>query len=172
MPGTPGKTKILNQSKNNFMKQFVKKAAVVMACVFALPAMYSFAAPSYKVAGNGNKEIKASFAHDFEHAVLMSTEAHDNFTKVVFKLNEQVMTAFYSNSGELLAVTRNIVSSQLPVSLMMSFRKHYADYWITDLFEMSQDAQSNYYLTLENVDARVTLRSNGDSWEVYSNVKK
>jgi len=37
---------------------------------------------------------------------------------------------------------------------------------------MSQDAQSNYYLSLENADTKLTLRSNGDSWEVYSTVRK
>jgi len=37
-----------------------------------------------------------------------------------------------------MAVTRNIVSSQLPVSLLMNFKKHYSEFWITDLFEMSQ----------------------------------
>ena len=152
------------------MKQFAKKAAVVMACVFTLTAAYSFATTT--PSGNGNKEIKATFKHDFASAELMSTEAHDNFTKVIFKLNGQVMTAFYSNSGDLLAVTRNIVSSQLPVNLLMNFKKHYSDYWITDLFEMSQDSESSYYLTLENSNSKITLRSNGDRWEVYADVRK
>ena len=154
------------------MKQSILKAAFVLATVFTLPAMNSFAAAKSPIVDGGNKEIKASFAHDFQNAELVSTETRDNYTKVVFKLNQQVMTAFYSTSGELLAVTRNIVSSQLPVSLLMSFKKHYGEFWITDLFEMSQDAQSSYYLTLENSDTRMTLHSNGDSWEVYSNVKK
>lgn len=155
------------------MKQLVKKAALVLAYVITLPAMNSFAAPS-TIAGNdnGNKEIRASFAHDFQSAELVSTEARENYTKVVFRLNQQVMTAFYSNGGELLAVTRNIVSSQLPVSLLMNFKKHYSEYWITDLFEMTQDQESSYYLTLENSNTRMTLRSNGDGWEVYSSVKK
>ena len=145
------------------MKQMIKiAAAVVMACVFTLGVK----------ANDGTKEIKASFKHDFENAQLMSTEEHDNFTKVVFTLNDQVMTAFYAANGELLAVTRNIISSQLPVSLLVSFKKHYSDYWITDLFEMSRDSQSNYYLSLENADTKMTLRSNGDSWEVYSTVRK
>ncbi|HEY4334479.1 MAG TPA: hypothetical protein VGM89_01240 [Puia sp.] len=154
------------------MKQLVKKAALVLACVITLPAMNSFAAPATSLNEGGNKEIKATFAHDFQNAELVSTENKETYTKVVFKLNQQVMTAFYSNNGELLAVTRNIVSSQLPVSLLMSFKKHYGEYWISDLFEMSQDQQSSYYLTLENSDTRMTLRSNGDNWEVYSNVKK
>jgi hypothetical protein len=153
------------------MKQFVKKAAVVMACVFTLSATYSFAAGT-PATDKGNKEIKTSFKQDFAGAQLMSTEAHNEFTKVTFKLNEQVMTAFYATNGELLAVTRNIVSSQLPVNLLMNFKKHFDGYWVSDLFEMSKDSQSNYYLTLENADSRLTLRSNGDSWDVYSNVKK
>src|SRR5579871_24919 len=119
------------------MKQFVKKAAVVLAAVFTLSTTYSFAATT----GNddNDKEVKAYFRHDFQNAQLMSTEVRDQYSKVIFQMNGQVMNAFYSNSGELMAVTRNIVSSQLPVNLLVSFRKHYGEYWITDLFEMSQD---------------------------------
>jgi hypothetical protein len=164
------KTKTHNHFKNNFMKQSILNAALVLACVITLPAMNSFAAGP--VNGGGNKEIRASFAHDFQSAQLVSTEDRDTYTKVVFKLNQQVMTAFYSHNGDLMAVTRNLVSSQLPVSLLMSFKKHYSEYWITDLFEMSQDQQSSYYLTMENSDSRITLRSDGDEWEVYSTIKK
>ena len=155
------------------MKQLFKKAALVMAIAFALPVSYSFAAEPFTVAHGGNKEIKAVFARDFASATLMSTEAHDQYTKVEFRLNGQVMTAFYSPAGDLLAVSRNIVSSQLPMNLLMSFKKHYGDsYWVTDLFELNQDTQSSYYLTLESPDSRLTLRSNGDHWEVYSNQRK
>ena len=150
------------------MKQFVTKAAVTLACLLTLGTTYSFAA------GNGdNKEIKNAFRHDFESAQLMSTEAHDNFTKVEFSMNGQIMTAFYSTGGELLAVTRNLTTKQLPVSLLMSFKKHYDGYWVTDLFEMSQNEQSSYYLTLENADSKMTLRSSdGDNWVVFSSVRK
>jgi hypothetical protein len=134
-----------------------------------LTASYSFAAGAPSENG---KEIKAIFRHDFENAQLISTEVHEGFTKVQFRMNEQMMTAFYSNSGDLIAVTRNILSSQLPVTLLMNFKKHYDGYWITDLFEMSQDAASTYYMTLENSDSKITLRSNGDSWEIYSDFRK
>jgi hypothetical protein len=152
------------------MKQFIKTAAVVLASVFTLSTTSSFAATN---PGNDDgKEVKVSFQHDFQNAQLMSTEVKDNFTKVTFTLNDQVMTAFYATDGSLLGVTRNIVSSQLPVGLLMNFKKHYSGYWITDLFELSKDSESNYYLSLENADTKITLRSDGDTWEVYSNVKK
>jgi hypothetical protein len=82
------------------------------------------------------------------------------------------MSAFYSTNGELLAVTRNIVSSQLPVNLLISLKKYYSTSWITDLFEFNGDNQDCYYITLENADTKTTLRSNGDSWEIYSTTKK
>jgi len=160
--------------ENNFMKRFITKTAFALACVLTLSSA-SFASPASSASaanGDGNKEIKASFARDFQSAEPVSTEVRDSYTKVVFKLNQQVMTAFYSNNGELMAVTRNIVSSQLPVSLLMNLKKRYSEYWITDLFEMSQDQESSYYVTVENSDSRTTMRSNGDSWELYSNVKK
>jgi len=149
------------------MNLFVKKAAVMMACVLTLGTSHSFAAGN-----DDNKEIKNAFRHDFENAQLISTEASDRFTKVAFSLNGQIMTAFYSTGGHLLAVTRNLTTAQLPVSLLMNYKKHHDGYWVSDLFEISQDEQSSYYLTLENADTRMTLRSTGDNWEVYSTVQK
>ena len=142
----------------------MKKVTVLVAFALALCTSYSFAAP---VDG-----IDASFRHDFQKAQLLSSEDYKTFTKFTFKMNEQVMFAFYSPNGELLAVTRNIPSSQLPVSLLMNLKKHLDSSWITDLFEFNSDAQNCYYVAVENADSKVTLRSNGNEWEVYSTVKK
>ena len=92
--------------------------------------------------------------------------------KFTFKMNDQVLFAFYSGTGELLAVTRNIPSSQLPVRLLLNLKKQMNNGWITELFEISSDAQHCYYVSLENADIKVTLRSNGDGWDVYSTTRK
>jgi len=117
-------------------------------------------------------EINASFKKNFRNAQLMSTETHEAFTRLTFKMNNTIMFAFYNNSGELLAVTRNIVSSQLPMNLLLSLKNDYNTYWITELFEFTGDGSSCYYVSLENADVKVTLRSNGEYWEVYSSSKK
>jgi hypothetical protein len=97
----------------------------------------------------------------------MQKEAGKNFTKFTFKLNDVVLSAFYNENGQLLAITRNIQSNQLPLQLLMQVKKDYGNYWISDLFEYSGDGSSNYYITLETADSRVILRSNGTEWEVY-----
>jgi hypothetical protein len=129
-------------------------------------------ATTFSFANTNNEEIRTSFRQDFKNAQLMSTEENTNFTKFTFTTNGVIMSAFYSTGGELLAVTRNIVSSQLPINLLTSLKKHYSDTWITDLFEFSRDSQNTYYITLENADTKTTLRSNGNNWEVYSTTKK
>jgi len=146
----------------------MKRLTVLAALLLTLCTTYSFATP----ANDGGIAIRASFSHDFQNAQIVSTQDYNSFTKVTFKLNDVVMFAFYSTSGELLAVTRNIVSSQLPVNLLASLKKHYGDNWITDLFEISGNEQNCYYISLENANAKTTLRSNGNEWEVYSTSKK
>jgi len=129
-------------------------------------------ATTFSFANTTNGETKTSFRQDFKNAQLMSTEETNNFTKLTFTTSGVIMSAFYSTSGELLAVTRNIVSTQLPLNLLTSLKKHYSASWITDLFEFNGDNQDCYYITLENADTKTTLRSNGDNWELYSTTKK
>jgi|SRR6187402_2928407 len=120
-----------------------------------------------------NGEIRTAFSKSFHNAQVLSAEKHEAFTKLTFKMNDAVMFAFYSNTGELLAVTRNIVSTQLPMNLLLSLKEEYKGYWITDLFEFNgNDSGTNYYATLENADVKITLRSNGDSWEIYTSAQK
>jgi hypothetical protein len=58
------------------------------------------------------------------------------------------------------------------MELLLSLKNDYSAYWITELFEFTGDDTNCYYVSLESADAKVTLRSNGDYWEVYTTVKK
>ena len=141
---------------------------LIAALVLVLSTTYSFATP----VNRSNDAISASFRHDFGNAQLISTEDYKDFTKFTFMLNSQVLFAFYSANGELLAVTRNLTSSQLPVRLLLNLKNKMGNSWITELFEINCESQHCYYVSMENADVKVTLRSNGDSWDVYSTVKK
>ena len=146
----------------------MKRSTFFFALLLTLCTSYSFATPT----DNLNWAIKTSFQHDFKNAQIMNTEVKESFTKLTFKTNNVIMTAFYSEKGELMAVTRNIVSTQLPLNLLISLKNHYDGYWISDLFEFKDDSQTSYYVTLENSDTKTTLRSNSDGWEVYTSTKK
>src|SRR5215207_3211974 len=80
-----------------------------------------------------NQKAVSSFKKDFTNAQDVKWETNKEFVKATFKLNEQVMFAYYSPTGDLMAVTRNIVSGQLPISLLSNLKKSYNAYWITDV---------------------------------------
>ncbi len=120
-----------------------------------------------------NNQIATSFSKDFTSATNISWSVEKNFTKATFTLNNQVMFAFYSEEGNLIATARNILSQQLPINLLKSVRKDYGNYWISDLFEIDKDGQTSYYVTLENGDETLILKSNGfGEWSTYKRAKK
>jgi hypothetical protein len=120
-----------------------------------------------------NQRAVTSFKKDFSTAQDVKWENNKDFVKATFKQNDQVMFAYYSQTGDLMAVTRNIVSSQLPISLLSNLKKNYGTYWISDLFEISSSTDASYYVTLQNGEQSLVLKSNGISgWETYKKDKR
>jgi len=66
-------------------------------------------------------------------------------------------------------IMRNILSNQLPVTLLGDIKKDYKDYWITALSEEGQGRRQDYFITLENADQIVQLRSsNSKKWVIMN----
>jgi hypothetical protein len=70
-------------------------------------------------------------------------------------------------------VVRNIVSTELPVALLTGIKADYKDYWITACHVDSKKSRAEYFITVENADQTVQLKSSGkSSWEVVSTTVK
>jgi hypothetical protein len=122
---------------------------------------------------NVNEQVISAFKKDFATAQDVSWEKSKEISKATFKLNDQVMFAYYAEGGNLLAVIRNIVSTQLPINLLSDLKKNYSGYWISDLFEMASDDATSYYVTVENGDQSIVLKSSGlNAWETFKKEKK
>jgi hypothetical protein len=156
---------IQNQVKNSIMKN------KILIGVFVLLTSISSAFANGKE--EVNERIIKSFEKEFAGAQHVEWTTTKDFVKVTFTLNEQVVYAFYEQNGNLLGVTRNIVSSQLPINLLTDLKKNHSAYWITDLFEMASNNENMYYVTLENGDQKLILKSSGTTgWEVYRKERK
>jgi hypothetical protein len=147
----------------------MKKVLLSIATVLMM-GVSAFAANNDE--GVANQLAVRSFKKDFATAKNIVWEQKDAFTKATFSLNGQVLFAYYNNNGDLQAVIRNITSDQLPINLLASLKNEYNDCWITDLFEMSSDDQTAYYVTLETSEKKIVLKSTGSAWEVYTKEKK
>lgn len=144
----------------------MKKIIVTLA--IALSSLASFAGEE-----NVSSSVLSSFSKEFADAKEVQWTNGTDFYKAEFVYNGQHVAAFYSKDGDLLGLTRYISSLDLPISLQSGLRKDYSEYWITDLFEVSNTDGTHYFITLEKADSKITLRSsNGGKWKVYKKTAK
>ena len=147
----------------------MKKSILTWALILMVGVSTSFAHGKEGV----SEKIMNSFKKEFTEAKDVQWESTKDFAKATFTMTGQVMFAYYNNDGNLLAVTRNIVAAQLPISLLNEVKKSYSDFWISDLFEMSSENNTTYYITLENGDQKVVLKSDDSrNWETFKKEKK
>jgi hypothetical protein len=155
----------IRKAKNSIMKNKI----LIGVFIFITGISSAFANDKEEV----DSKIIRSFQKEFAGAQNAQWVTTKDFVKVTFTLNEQVVYAYYGQNGSLLGVTRNILSGQLPINLLTDFKKNYSNYWITDLFEMATNGENVYYLSLEDSDHKVVLKSNGtNGWDVYKKDRK
>ncbi len=146
----------------------MKKTNLTLAILLAL-SLSSFAS----TIDDANPFVKASFKTEFRNAEVIRWDTQKDFIKATFKMNGSIMFAYYGLDGKLIAVSRNIASTQLPIDLASDLSKNYSSYWITDLFEIDMNGETFYYATIENPDNVTILQSAGGSdWIVYKKHKK
>jgi hypothetical protein len=143
----------------------MKRLFVTLAILVSLS---SFANPTEKV----SSAVLASFNNTFKNVAGVEWTVGDNFYKANFSLNGQFVNAFYSVNGEMIALTKNISSTQLPLSLQTSLKEEAQNFWIADLFEVANEEGTTYYVTLEDADQKLVLKSESNSWTTYKKIQK
>lgn len=147
----------------------MKKSILSWALILMVGLSTSFA---HGIEGVSEK-IMNSFKKEFSQATEVQWESTKELAKATFSMHGQIMFAYYNVDGNLLAVSRNIVAAQLPMSLLNDVKKNYNEYWISDLFEMSANDLTTYYITLENGDQKIVLKSDDSkNWEIFRKEKK
>ena len=120
-----------------------------------------------------NGKTLRTFSEQFAKATDVSWETTAKFYKSTFELNGQYLIAFFSKEGELIGVTQNITSTELPYYLKSALEYNYPDYWINNLFESSVEGETKYYVTIENEDQQLTLESGNSSyWTLFQKARK
>jgi hypothetical protein len=142
------------------------KKIIIMLAV-AISSLTAFAGEE-----NVNSTVLSAFNKEFAGAKDVQWTSAENYYKAAFVFNGQNVTAFYQLDGELMAMTRNISSLELPISLQTNLKNNYSKYWISDLFEISNNEETSYYITLENADSKIVLKSNSTKWNTFKKMTK
>jgi hypothetical protein len=141
---------------------------IILTIAIAISSFLAFANET-KV----NTTVLSAFNSEFAGAKEITWTSGTGFYKASFLYNSQHVAAFYSFDGEMLGMARNISSLDLPMNLQSSLKKEYGGRWISDLFEFSNEEGTHYYITLEQADSKIVLKSdNGSQWSVYKKTDK
>jgi len=152
----------LKQKSKSLNNQVMKK--IILTLAIALGTLSSFAAGEETV----SSKVLTAFESDFVGAKEVVWASSRDYYQASFVFNGQHVNAFYNTEGSLMAMTRYISSLDLPLSLQTNLKKEYSNYWISDLFEVSNSEGTTYYITVENADQKITLKSaSGENWRTY-----
>jgi len=143
------------------------KKIMMMLALLTLTASFAFGGERI------NKAALSAFQSEFVGATDVTWTTSRDYYEVMFTFNGQKLFAFYNNDGEFMAVTHFISSVQLPHHLAKTLKRSLDKYWISDLFEIGNDDTTSYYVTLENSDRKIVLRStDGSNWTFYATTDK
>ena len=119
-----------------------------------------------------NDLAMASFHKDFRNASEVKWTANSMYVMAAFKLDNKTQYAYYDYQGNLIGVVHHILTSSLPEDLSRDIKKHFSNYWVSELFQVTSEQSSFYYIQLKNADETVVLTTEGtDSWHRYSVAK-
>lgn len=155
----------------------MKKMILSLAIAFTTLSAFAGSAVGKPMATEGddnvNQKVLNAFKNDFINANDVEWTIANDYYKASFVYNDKYVFAYYNSDGELLGMTRYISTTDLPVNLQMNLKKKYNSYWVNDLFEVSKSDATSYYLTIENADTQIILKSTGGSeWSVFKTTKK
>lgn len=120
-----------------------------------------------------NKTAQANFAAHFAKATNVKWEKNDTYYKTSFQLNGQALSALFAENGDMIAVSRNILSPELPVQLQSALKIDLSDNWISELVEYVIDGQTKYYATVEDANGKIVYESLGTyDWEMVKKIAK
>lgn len=126
-------------------------------------------------AGNTDisKNVQTSFTHSFANATNVSWQNNSTYYSAAFQLNGRSLNALFSTDGEMIAVSQNILSTELPAQLESLLRQNFTAFWVSDLVKYDIGGEAKYYATVQNAERETILESIGaEEWSVLKETVK
>jgi hypothetical protein len=145
------------------MKKTILSLAIALA-VFSSAFAY---APS-----SANDRAAASFKKDFHKASEVSWVVTANYVQAKFMMDKETLFAYYDFDGNLIGLIHHMLTSDLSSDLQCDIKKHYTNYWVSELFEVTSEQGVYYYIQLKNADETIVLTTEGSGgWHRYALAK-
>ena len=148
----------------------MKKLFATVA-VAVLVSLTSFAADITKV----SQRVLAAFEKEFATATNVSWEAlkSEDIYHASFVYGTEVMEAYYSGDGEMIATARHLSHDRLPLLVAKSLKENFGKYTLKNASEYMSADNTTYIVTLENEKSTIIARIyNSGLSEVLKKSKK
>ena len=119
-----------------------------------------------------SQKVLDAFKIEFATATEVEWTIATDYYKATFNYNGKYVYAYYDLDGELMGMARHLSPVNLPLALQNNLKKNYEGFWISELVEAVKSDVTNYYVTLENADTKIVLRSSDNNWSVHTKTKK
>ncbi len=141
--------------------------------LIAIILIFTLAANAFATEEKIKPEVLDAFKNKFSNAQDVTWVAGNNYYKATFNYYGSQMFAYYTTTGKLMGVTRYMSSTELPLYLRNTLKEKYTSYWISNVVEESNKNGFSYYITIENADIKIVLKSKyGSDWTIYSKQQK
>lgn len=139
-----------------------KLIAILTSAVFFCSAV--FANDDVKDNIARNRRVMDSFNREFAGAVNVSWYSTDKSHVAKFTVKESKVTAHFDNEGRLLATSRYITDSDLPLKVMNRLVKKYPNQRINNVVEYEYEGLTTYVVTLESATHWTVLKAEPAGW--------
>jgi hypothetical protein len=110
----------------------------------------------------------AAFKKDFHRTYDVQWSQTESFVIARFSQESETMYAYYDFQGNLIGVVQHILTTSLPESLRDDIKTKYAGYWVSELFQATNENGTYYYVQLKNADETIVLSTEGTpGWHRY-----
>ena len=116
--------------------------------------------------------VLQSFKTTFTNATEVGWSTTKDLYKADFALNGRYVTAYFREDGTMQALVRHISADNLPIILQTALKNNHKGEWVTDILEVTSENGVQYYVTLENADAQIVLKSSSTTWSTYQKQHK
>ena len=121
----------------------MKKTVMTFLLFAILGISNSFAAAEI------DPKIISAFKKDFSTADNVRWNQQGDLTRVSFLFNDRIFYAWYNSDAELITTARNLLLMQLPLSVIRSLEKEYADSDLTSIIEYTKNGVTFYHIEAE-----------------------
>jgi hypothetical protein len=122
-----------------------------------------------------NGKVKQAFTDVFRKAkdVEWTTVNKEGVYQAKFNFNNETLQAFFTEEGDYIGTTRQIMASQLPIMVATGLEKQYAGDRVITIFEYSKKDGLDYYITLMTGKGAIIIKAtgNGDLSVYRKNIK-